>query len=80
VSKKKETISVNLFSDDLHILLDTLNFAQRASAILAHEEMAKGTGVKGAKKMQQVTENCVTLYKIFYAHLTVGEPETDELH
>jgi len=79
VTKKKETISVNLFTDDINILLDTLNFAQRASAVLAHEEMKKGS-VLGAKKMQQVTENCVVLFKIFYAHLEIGEPDHDHEH
>jgi hypothetical protein len=80
VSNKKENISVNLFTDDIHILLDTLNFAQKASAILAHEEIKKGGGPVAAQKMQLITENCITLYKIFYTHLSMGEPDHDHSH
>lgn len=80
MSNKPETVNIQLHKKDLAILLDTLIFAQRASTVLAHQEITKGTGLSGATKMQNISNNAASLYKILCHHYDIGDPLSDVLN
>ncbi len=76
--KEHNLINITLSEEEISILLNILDFSRMAGALLAHQEIIKGTGVKGAKHMDQISKDSKSLYNYFLKHLAIGEP-TEEI-
>lgn len=78
--RPSEVFQVALTTEDMEAIIEIMNFANTAAAMLAHQEITKGSGYAAAAKYNRMARDAQEFSALMVKHLDVGEPEDGQIH